>query len=105
MNPLFSDDQDENSYLLPHSDKRHIKPLSHADNPAVNMLRHKIEALYASEPNAKQELREVEQAHPPRSKHQEFMHRLSTSGRPMAEIQAAWHKYYAGLSDADKHEV
>jgi len=41
----------------------------------------------------------------PRSKHQEFMHRLSTSGRPLAQIQTEWHEYYTRLPDDEKHAV
>ncbi|MBX4190891.1 sortase, partial [Candidatus Saccharibacteria bacterium] len=40
-----------------------------------------------------------------RSKHQEFIYNLTNSGRPLHEINAAWHEYYAGLADTEKHEV
>jgi len=33
------------------------------------------------------------------------MHELSESGKSLAEIQDAWHKYYVGLPDKEKHEV
>lgn len=110
MNPLFPDEpaKDEhgaNSYLLQRSGNSHVKPLAHADNAAVQMLRHKLDALYRQEPEARQEAKIAERAGSHRSKHQEFMHRLTTSGRSMAEIQAAWHEYYAGLPDREKHEV
>lgn len=108
MNPLFEDEpvkkDADNSYLLPRSSKQHIRPAK-SDNPAVEMLRHKIDALYANEPNARKEAAEAEQIGPPRSRHQEFMHRLTTSGKSMAEIQTAWHNYYVSLPDKDKHEV
>ncbi len=104
MNPLFADDpEDKNSYLLPRP--KQIEPLPPSGNPAVDMLRHKLDALYQHEPNAKQEMSEVEESQPPRSKHQQFMHQLTTSGRSMAEIQTAWHNYYTDLSDNEKHEV
>lgn len=83
------------------------KKTSARDNQAeaaVNIARAKLRALYKNEPNATEELKEVE-TEPERSKHQEYMHRLSKSGRSLAEIQTAWHTYYTGLSDADKHEV
>lgn len=109
MNPLFTDEsaegEEQNSYLLPRSDKNHVQPPSHLDNPAVEMIRRKIDALYIHEPNAKQEAAEVVQMHGHRSKHQEFMHKLTTSGKSMAEIQNAWHNYYSVLSDEEKHEV
>jgi LPXTG-site transpeptidase (sortase) family protein len=96
--------KDENhGYVLPHGSKRHIKPSN--DNPAVEMIRRKIDALYTDEPNAKTEAAQVQHPLRPRSKHQEFMYRLTTSGRPMAEIQTAWHNYYAHLPDNEKHEV
>ncbi|HTH72428.1 MAG TPA: sortase [Candidatus Pristimantibacillus sp.] len=109
MNPLFPDElsgnEADNDYLLPRADRDKLKPLSHSDNPAVEMIRHKIDAMYSSEPSAKKEQQEVEQLQVPRSKHQEFMHRLTTSGRSMAEIQTAWHNYYTQLPDGEKHEV
>jgi LPXTG-site transpeptidase (sortase) family protein len=33
------------------------------------------------------------------------MYELSTSGKSLAEIQTAWHKYYTELPDEEKHEV
>lgn len=106
MNQLFPDDpKNDQGYLLPRSDKPQVKPATHTDNPAVAMIRHKIESLYQQEPDAKLEAAKVEQLQSSRSKHQEFMHKLTTSGRSMAEIQTAWHDYYASLSDAAKHEV
>ncbi len=109
MNPLFPEEPtnslDESSYLLPRGGKQEIKPPAHGENSAVTMIRHKIAALYANEPNAKQEVAEVARVHPPRSKHQEFMYRLTTSGRSMAEIQTAWHDYYTHLPDPEKHQV
>jgi len=69
------------------------------------MIRRKIDSLYADEPSAKEEVKEVREMEPPRSKHQQFMYHLTNSGRSMAEIQQAWHSYYLGLSDHAKHEV
>jgi sortase A len=71
---------------------------------AADMIRKKIDALYANEPDAKEEQREAEVVYP-RSKHQEFMHQLSTSGKPLAEVQTAWHNYYVNLPDDEKHQV
>jgi sortase A len=106
MNQLFADEpvpeKGDNSYLLPRSEKSHLRP---ADNPAVEMLRRKLDTIYQHEPSAKEEIRAMEAAQPPRSKHQEFMHRLTASGRSMADIQTAWHQYYEQLSDHEKHEV
>lgn len=109
MNPLFTDEpadkKDDNGYLLPRSSKHTVHPTSHTDNPAVEMIRHKINALYTHEPNARQEAAEVQNMPVPGSKHQQFMHTLTTSARSMAEIQTAWHNYYVGLSDEEKHNV
>lgn len=91
----------------PHTQRTASAPSSlapAADNPAAKLIRHKIDHLFANEPNARAELTEAETVKP-RSKHQQFMHDLSVSGRPLAEIQVAWHKYYTELPDNEKHEV
>lgn len=105
MNGLFPEEPEHDSqkpdgYLLPRKERR-IEP---GDNPAVDLIRHKIDALYTNEPNARKEIKEAETA-PRRSKHQEFMHRLSAGGKSLSEIQTAWHAYYAELSDNEKREV
>lgn len=98
---------DDNSYLLP-GGKREVQPLSSTGaqnaNPAADEIRKKIAALYEEEPNTQVALQEaVTAGH--RSKHQEYMHKLSTSGLPLAQIQAKWHEYYSGLPDTEKYEV
>lgn len=99
-NPLFN---------LPTKKDRVVEPL-HADakpdteNVAVNLIRNKIASLYSKEPSAKQELSEAE-ASRHRSKHQQYMHELSRSGKSLAEIQTAWHNYYVNLPDNEKHQV
>ncbi|HSW66532.1 MAG TPA: class D sortase [Bacillota bacterium] len=112
MNPLFSDQpdprhEDQSSYVLARRSHR-IEPPQHAPhegaNPAVDLIRRKIDALYAEEPNARTEIKEAATASS-RSKHQEFMYKLSTSGKSLAEIQTAWHEYYASLPDDEKREV
>lgn len=90
--------------------KKIIEPLpgqtgSQDPNPAVEMIRNKINALYEHEPDAKEESIEAETAGEHRSKHQQYMHELSESGKSLAEIQAAWHQYYVDLPDDEKHEV
>lgn len=111
MNPLFPDDptntpNNERDFALP---KKHttVQPLSNNDtgaNPAADLIRERLNQIYGDEPNAKQELAESEVV-PKRSKHQEFMYQLSTSGKGLAEIQTEWHNYYVGLPDNEKHEV
>ena len=107
-NPLFPTGTDDNSYLIDGKPKS-IAPLDPAQqaqtNAAADMIRQKLDRLYAGEPNAKKEIAEANAAGATRSKHQEFMYRLSTSGRSLAEIQTAWHQYYVELPDNEKHEV
>src|SRR5581483_862038 len=77
-------------------------------NPAVELIRHKLDRLYADEPNARYEMHlqyPKTRAEPPRSKHQQFMLELSTSGKSLAQIQTEWHSYYLGLPDNEKHAV
>jgi LPXTG-site transpeptidase (sortase) family protein len=73
---------------------------------AADIARGKLSKLYDNEPEATEEIKEVVVADKRNlSKHQRFMEDLSKSGRGLAEIQTAWHEYYAGLSDVEKHEV
>ncbi|HYF97045.1 MAG TPA: class D sortase [Patescibacteria group bacterium] len=75
---------------------------------AANIVRKKIAAIHKTEPDAKEELKEVKQLtnkHSALSKHQLYMQDLSKSGRSLAEIQTAWHDYYQKLPDAEKHRV
>jgi LPXTG-site transpeptidase (sortase) family protein len=75
------------------------------DNPAADLIRQRIENIYSEEPDAKEETAEAKAAARHRSKHQDLMYKLSISGKPLAEIQTAWHQYYTGLPDKEKHEV
>lgn len=75
-------------------------------NAAIDLIRHKLESLYAEEPGSQQELQEADQIpEPSRSRHQEFMYSLSNSGKSLAEIQTDWHNYYVSLTDDEKHQV
>jgi hypothetical protein len=76
-------------------------------NPAADLIRKKVEAAYSHEPDAQEESDDIEDLGKKfhRSKHQEFIYNLTNSGRPLHEIQTAWHEYYAGLTDAEKHRV
>lgn len=73
-------------------------------NDAADLIRSKLDRIYAMEPDAKTELAEAE-AVPHRSSHQQFMHELSNSGKDLATIQTDWHNYYIGLDDTAKHQV
>lgn len=107
MDGLFPDEPQQSaqgdSYVLPRNE-RHIKP---GENPAVELIRRKIDTLYEKEPNAREEIREAKAEPSPaaRSKHQQYMYELSTSGKSLSEIQAAWHVYYSRLPDHEKREV
>jgi sortase A len=79
---------------------------SDGKNPAADLIRQKINDLYKSEPDAVEEsVESVQEPSKSRSKHQQFMYELSTSGKPLAEIQTAWHNYYLALDDSEKHAV
>jgi sortase A len=123
--------KDDKGYLVNNRHNRTIQPLSknlvppspaqrhHAEyapsssplqptgaNAAVELIRRKVEAIYGEEPSAKKEIAEAKQEPPSqRSKHQQFMYELSTSGRSLAQIQTEWHNYYLSLPDNEKHEV
>ena len=106
-NPLFPDNDHplENGFLLPRQEKR-IEPAPvEGANEAIELIRKKLERIYAEEPDPLAEKRKAAAANPPRSKHQQFMYDLSVSGKSLAEIQTTWHNYYAGLPDAEKHQV
>jgi LPXTG-site transpeptidase (sortase) family protein len=70
------------------------------------LIRKKIQAAYAQEPDTEDEIEEAKETpRAKRSKHQQFIYNLTNSGRPLHEINSAWHEYYAGLRDDEKHEV
>ena len=112
MNPLFPDEPTTNNqhassnagYALDRQKHKPIKP--ERSNPAADLIRAKLNALYDNEPDAQAEIAKASHVQKPqRSKHQQFMYELSTSGKPLAQIQQAWHDYYAQLPDHEKHEV
>ena len=103
-------DQFDASLPLPLDDKHDSAEIKHKEesvNPAADLIRKKVEAAYRSEPSAKTEGQDLEKlGHDvKRSRHQQFIYDLTSSGRPLHEIQVAWREYYAGLTDKDKHEV
>jgi sortase A len=71
---------------------------------AADLIRQKVARLYAEEPDAAQELSEAKGSSE-RSKHQQFMYKLGTSGKDLAAIQTEWHDYYQSLPAAEKHQV
>lgn len=111
MDPSKNDpDQPDNHHLLPGNGNRTIQPLpgqtgkEDETNNAADLIRRKLDKLYAKEPAAKEEIAEAESV-THRSKHQEFMHNLSHSGKSLAEIQTEWHAYYSALPNNEKHQV
>ena len=85
-----------------HDDLQPAMPIS--ANTAADLIRSKLSSLYADEPKAKEEIVKADAAKH-RSKHQQFMHELSHSGKSLAEIQTAWHEYYVALPNNEKHDV
>ncbi len=71
---------------------------------AAQLIRDKVARIYEEEPSASEEIKEVQQT-PHRSRHQQFMYELSTSGKDLAAVQTEWHNYYQSLPPAAKHEV
>lgn len=79
------------------------KPSS--SNPAVELVRDKLARLYKKEPDASEEVAEAYAIKNHRSKHQQYMYDLTTSGKSLADIQTEWHHYYVSLPDDEKHQV
>jgi LPXTG-site transpeptidase (sortase) family protein len=84
-----------------------VPPSSDIDsgNPAADLIRQKLAAIYDDEPNARQELAEAQLPNVQHSRHQRFMQSLNQSGRSASEIQTAWHQYYMELDDVEKRAV
>jgi sortase A len=72
---------------------------------AANLIRQKVADAYGREPAAAAEMTEATAMHHRRSRHQQFMYDLSTSGKDLAAIQTEWHNYYQSLPDDQKHQV
>lgn len=70
----------------------------------ADLIRQRVAQAYSGEPDSRQELAEAEAIHH-RSKHQQYMYQLGTSGKDLATIQTEWHNYYQKLSAKEKHEV
>jgi len=103
VNP--SSDDETNSYLLPKNNAPVHPGSEKAEREAATeFIRKKLDRLYSEEPDAEEEIEEMEVIKP-HSKHQEFMQELVNSGKSLAEIQTEWHHYYVTLPDNEKHEV
>ncbi len=71
---------------------------------AASLIRTKLDTLYKDAPDALEEEAEVS-SEKHRSRHQQFMYELMTSGKDLAQIQTEWHNYYQALNDEDKLQV
>lgn len=87
----------------PHQKPQNLHQAPNAQE-AAELIRKKLANLYDEEPDAKQEMAEARVV-PHRSKHQEFMYRLSTSGKNLAAVQTEWHNYYQSLPSDEQHQV
>jgi LPXTG-site transpeptidase (sortase) family protein len=80
------------------------KPDNLNAGPAIELIRAKLDSIYDEEPDVSTEEAEATAAvH--RSRHQQFMYELMTSGKDLALIQTEWHNYYQKLSNKDKQQV
>jgi sortase A len=84
-------------------------PLNDSDAAAIELIRQKLDRLYAKtepkkvEPTPRTDLPETIKPEP--SVHQVYRDKLINSGKLVAEIQTEWHNYYLGLSDDQKRQV
>lgn len=74
---------------------------------AIELIRKKVETAYGHEPQLEAEAETVKIVAPTvkLSAHQKYAQDLIKADMPLAEMHAAWHRYYSELSDAEKHEV
>lgn len=94
---------DTPSLPLPNEDPQDDQPDQKLD-PAISLIRQKIDNLYVGEPPAKEEEKEIE-ASGSQSKHQQFIEQLMNSGKNIAQVQTAWHAYYQNLNADDRRQV
>lgn len=97
-------DQFDASLPLPQEPGSSLGP---APNPAADLIRRRVEEAYTDEPSAVAEAKDLArlEGELTRSKHQQFIYELTSSGKPLHEIQVSWHDYYGALPDGDKHQV
>jgi len=95
------------SFVVPDQKTNSATPGSQTNNPAADLIRQKVASLYEKEPPAGNEALDILELGPglKKTRHQQFIEQLVSSGQPMVEIQTQWHNYYAGLPDAEKHAV
>lgn len=82
---------------------KNIEPPHQTKNNLAH-LRSKIDNQYDHEPSLASEVHDLKIIQP-QSIHQQYIEELTKSGQSLADIQTAWHNYYASLDDAAKHQV
>lgn len=81
------------------------KPAKDSRDSAADLIRQKVADAYGAEPAVKEELKEIKHLEHKPSKHQAYLQQLQAASTSVADIQTKWHEYYAGLPEAEKHEV
>lgn len=82
--------------------------LNSSAKAAADIARLKLNTLYKKVANSSDENDKSEKSREDLlqlSKYQKYMDNLARSGKSLADIQTAWHNYYASLSDIEKNEV
>jgi len=91
-----SDDKNDDAHTDDHD----------TQDAAADLVRQKIDSLFLNAPAPQADDSQVNMvALSQQSKHQKFIDELINSGKSLPEIQEAWHEYYAGLPDQEKHQV
>jgi hypothetical protein len=91
MNPDNTNSHADPGPTLPLPNQGRPKQDNDQTNPAVELVRQKVQDAYTGEPDAATEAVEIAELGPAvkRSKHQQFMYDLTNSGKSLAEIQEA----------------
>src|SRR5947209_7836285 len=97
------DDQFEAALPLPLDEKHRTAKIEHgskAHETAADIIRKRVEAAFKEGGDTAGSINiEKLNDHIEHSKHQKFIYELTSSGKSLHEIQAAWHEYYSGLSE------
>jgi len=91
------------------NDKPDDNPLKDTDAAAIDLIRQKLDRLYAKPeqkvPASEAKVIQPESAKEKPSVHQVYMNKLVNSGKLVSEIQTEWHNYYLSLDDEQKRQV
>jgi sortase A len=94
----------ERNFGQPNDQTPKEEDIAAIQNLSVNLIRAKLDVLYANEPDVLVEEQEVKSSGH-LSQHQKFMYDLMHSGKGLAQIQTEWHNYYQKLSNEEKKQV